>query len=227
MDTAAECKSAALEPPAFLYLVGADGTGKSTQARLLLGRLDELGVPCRRLWLRFPFFLSLPLLAYARCRGYSWHELNDGIDHGYWEFRQSWLLCRILPLTVLADAALASLFAVYLPLSKGVTIICERYVLDMLVDLSVATGIRMADSWALRSLVKLLPAGALPIGLTATEDLVAGRRRDLGYDRKLGAKLAAYEEVFEALRCPIVSVTAPISQVHEQVFDLVSSLHMT
>jgi hypothetical protein len=224
VDTAAE-KSAALRPPTFIYLAGADGTGKSTQAGLLLGRLDQLGISCRHLWLRFPFLFSLPLLAYARCRGYSWHEVTGGIGHGYWEFRHSWLLCRLLPLTVLADAALASLFVVYLPLWTGITIVCERYVLDMLVDLSIATGILMADSWALRSLLKLLPAGALVIGLTAPENLVASRRPDLEHDRRLGTKLSTYEEVFEALVCPVIPTADSVFRVHERVFQLVSTYH--
>ncbi|MFN2289669.1 MAG: thymidylate kinase-like protein [Anaerolineae bacterium] len=223
MDTASEPRTTAIRLPAFIYLTGADGTGKSTQAGLLLKRLDQLGVPCRHLWLRFPFLLSLPLLAYARWQGFSWHEQTGGVDHGYWDFRPSWLLRRILPLTVLADAALASLFAVYVPLWAGTTIVCERYVLDMMVDLSLATGMRMVGSWALRSLVRLLPARTLVIGLTAPECLVASRRWDLQHDRTLGAKLAAYEEIFEALQCPVVSVVAPISQVHDQLFALVSN----
>jgi hypothetical protein len=221
MDTAAELTSAAVGPPTFIYLVGADGTGKSTQAGLLVERLDQLGIPCRHIWLRFPFVLSLPLLAYARWRGFSWHESVHGIDHGYWEFRQSWLLRRILPLTVLADAALASLSLRCLPRWAGITIVCERYVLDMLVDLSIATGLQAADSWALRMLPRLLPSGALVIGLTAPIDLVTGRRRDLACDRSLRAKLSAYQQLFEALTYPVLSTADSVWCVHEQVLQLV------
>ena len=175
MDAASEPRSAPLRLPACIYLAGADGTGKTTQARLLVRRLGQLGVPCRHLWLRFPFLFSLPLLVYARWRHFSWRERVGGAAHGYWDFRRSWLLRRILPLTVLADAALASLFAVYRPLRTGTIIVCERYVLDMLVDLSIATGTRLADSRVLRLLAELLPTGALVIGLTAPQSLIASR----------------------------------------------------
>lgn len=207
----------------FIYLAGADGTGKSTQSQLLLQRFASLHIPCRHLWLRYPFLLSLPLLAYARWRGYSWHEVNDGLDHGYWFFEHSWLLCRALPLTALVDAALASLLAVYLPLWMGTTIVCERYVLDIVVDLAIATGTLTPDSWVFQSLRKLLPRGTLVIGLSAPEHLLASRRPGLEYDRRLGAKLAAYEGLFRAIACPVISTTGSISGVHEQIWRLVSA----
>lgn len=227
MDADSEPRSATLRLPACIYLAGADGTGKTTQARLLLKRLGQLGVPCRHLWLRFPFLSSLPLLVYARWRRFSWRERTGGAAHGYWDFRRSWLLRHVLPLTVLGDAALASVSAVYLPLWRGTTIVCERYVLDMAVDLSIATGMGIAHSWELRALVGLLPDRTLVIGLTAPERLVAGRRWDLEHDRTLGAKLAAYQEIFEALQCPVVSAVAPISHVHDQVFSLVNAYQGT
>jgi hypothetical protein len=208
--------------PVFIYLTGADGTGKSTQAGLLLQRFKALDMPCRHLWLRFPFLCSLPLLAYARWRGYSWHETNDGVELGYWEFERSWLLCRVLPLAVLADAALASLFAVYLPLWTGTTIVCERYVLDMLVDLSIATRIGLHDSRVLRSLLRLVPSRTLIVGLTAPEHVVAHRRPGLQHDRKLGAKLSTYTEAFEAIVCPVISTVESVECVHEEIFRLVS-----
>ena len=73
--------------PRFIYITGCDGTGKTTQTRLLLEQFRLQGVKAKQVWIRFPFLLSLPLQAYARWRGLSWNEQSNGGRHGYWCFR--------------------------------------------------------------------------------------------------------------------------------------------
>src|SRR5687767_9986185 len=102
--------------PRFLYLTGCDGTGKTTQADLLCAWLKQRSIQPRRVWLRFPFIFSLPLLAYARWRRLSWYEVVEGVRHGYWDFRTSILLKALFPWCLLLDAALAAVVKVYLPL---------------------------------------------------------------------------------------------------------------
>src|SRR5690606_9788348 len=112
----------------FIYITGCDGTGKTTQANLLLKHLEAAGGRPRHLWLRFPFFLTLPLLVYARLRGFSWYEEHDGVRQGYWNFRRSWVLRTLFPWVLLVDATLAAVVKVHLPLWMGRTIVCERFV---------------------------------------------------------------------------------------------------
>jgi hypothetical protein len=123
-------------------LAGVDGTGKSTQARSLAAHLAENGARVSMVWLRFPHLSCAPLLAYARWRGYSREETVDGARHGYWEFDRSWLMSRVFPWFLLFDAWLLALLKVYLPLARGRTVLCDRCVLDTLVDLMAG----LADS---------------------------------------------------------------------------------
>jgi thymidylate kinase len=205
----------------FIYLVGADGTGKSTQARLLLDNLRQLGSDPRHLWLRFPFFFSLPLLAYARLRGYSWHEVTNGVKHGYWDFRRSWLMSRVFPLALLVDATLVSLYRVRLPLHLGRTILCERYVLDMLIDLQLGTHRPLLDSWERRAFLRLLPGDALVIGLAAPEAVVIRRRADLQHDRLLADKLSTYTALFRQIACPVIPTVQPEWQAQERILKII------
>jgi thymidylate kinase len=205
----------------FIYIAGADGAGKSTQTELLLESLQAQGVRCWHLWLRFPFFLSLPLLVYARWRGYSWHEVADGVDHGYWDFRESWLMRQIFPRVLFVDAMVASVFRVYLPLRLGYTMVCERYVLDMMVDLSIATQHPRLDFDRLDYFLRLLPKGALIVGMSASEPIVVARRPDLRHDQRIGMKTLAYKALFQKLGFPIVEAENPVKQTHEQILSLV------
>ena len=205
----------------FIYILGADGTGKSTHAQLLVQYLESRCIRCKRLWLRFPFFFSLPLLAYARWRGYSWHEVTDSVDHGYWDFQRSWLMQRVFPTALLMDAALASLLRVYLPLWLGTTIVCERYVLDMVVDLQVGTHRRLVESWELDAFLRLLPRDAPVIGLVAPEPVVIQRRPDLRHDRLLTVKLSTYAALFERIACPVVETIQPVRQAQDRIVNTI------
>jgi hypothetical protein len=201
--------------PRFIYITGCDGTGKTTQARLLLEQLGSQGIKARQVWLRFPFFFSLPLLAYARWRGYSCYEERDGVRHGYWEFGKARLLRRLLPWTLLADAALVGLFKIYLPLWRGETVVCERFVLDMLVDLAVACD----DAELPRRLPGRLFLGLLPVGAkVAVLDLEAAalrlRRTDLANDRKLEARLVAFQSISRDYNLPVFSSRIPAVELN-------------
>jgi thymidylate kinase len=204
----------------FVYITGADGTGKSTQARLLIQRLQEQGIRCRHLWLRFPFCFSLPLLAYARCRGYSWREVTDGANHGYWDFRRSWVLRALLPWVLLLDAALAAVNKIYVPLWLGNTIVCERFVMDMLVDLTVA-----CDDWNLhrrlpgRLYLGLVPRSAAIVVLDLDPETVQERRVDLVTDRRLEARLNAFRRLSADQSLSVLSSRAPVAELGQHIWE--------
>jgi thymidylate kinase len=208
--------------PRFIYLSGCDGTGKSTQARRLLARLESIGLRPRHLWLRFPFLLCLPLLAYARWRGYSWQEQIGEDRHGYWDFRRSWLLKTLLPWVLLLDAMLAALQKVYIPLWLGRTIVCERFALDMLVDLSVAVG----DAGLHRRLPgrlypRLIPRDAALIVLDLDAETIRERRVDLRADRRLEVRLDVFRRLGAERSLQVVSSTAPVDELSRRIQELI------
>lgn len=216
--------SGPLTPPRFIYITGCDGVGKTTQARLLVEQLRARGLRVRRVWLRFPFFFSLPLLAYARLRGYSWHEQAGPVRHGYWHFRPSRLLRLLFPWALLLDASLAALFRIHLPLRAGWTIVCERFVLDMLVDQMVAFGedclpARLPG----RLYLRLLPSGAKVILLDLSPARIQARRQDLQSDRLLAQRQQSFLALGAACGLPRLSTEDSITRVNRRIWDLLSA----
>ena len=205
----------------FFYLCGCDGTGKSTQSKRLLAHLEAQGRPPTHLWLRFPFLLSLPLLAYARFRGMSWHEEHDGVRHGYWDFRSSWLLRHLLPCTLLCDAAWAALRKIYLPLWKGETIVCERFVFDMLVDLAVAFDDATLHQRLPGRLYRyLLPKDSKVVVLDLDGQTIRQRRADLQSDKRLDRRLKMFRTLSNDLSLTLLSNKRPIEEVNEQLIRI-------
>jgi thymidylate kinase len=206
--------------PRFIYLAGCDGVGKTTQAGLLLARLRENGLRVRRLWLRFPFCFSLPLLAYARLRGFSRYEGSAGARHGCWDFERPRLLRALFPWALLVDAFLASLWHVTLPLGMGRTIVCERYVLDMLVDLGLAFKDPHFYQWKPGSLfLQLLPRRAAVVLLDLDAGTIRTRRPDLRSDRRLKDRLQAYRVLAAGLGLALVASDAPVEVVHRRIIE--------
>jgi hypothetical protein len=213
---------ATMTRPRFIYVTGADGTGKSTQARLLIDHLRSRGIQCLHLWLRFPFFFSLPLLVYARWRGYSWYEADGGVRHGYWDFRNSWGLRVFLPWVLFVDAALAALRRVYIPLWLGSTLVCERFVWDMLVDLAVAFDDGDIHSRLPgRLYMHLLPRDTVVILLDLDTGTIRGRRADLQADRRLEARLQAFRNMAFIYSIPVLSSRISIEEVNQCIEKMI------
>lgn len=204
--------------PHFYYTTGSDGTGKSTQADLTLDHLESMGLKPRRLWLRFAFLTSIPLMAYARFRGFSWHESANGLSQGYWDFSHSWILRNLLPWFMLLDAAIVSLFRVHIPLWSGRIIVCERFVLDMITDLEIALNdptfhTRLPG----RLFLKLLPKDATIVLLDGNIQDLHNRRLDLMFDRCLPERLEAYRRLAKTFSLPMVSSNLTISEVFASI----------
>jgi hypothetical protein len=180
------------------------------------------GIEALHLWLRFPFFLTLPLLLYARLRGLSWYESRGGIRQGYWDFRRSRLLHTVLPWVLLIDASIAALFKVYLPLRLGRIIVCERFVFDILVDLSLA----LDDPDLHRKLpgrlyLRLLPRNAHCVILYLDADTLRKRRSDLEIDRRLENRIAGFQRLAQDLGLPMLSSDTSIEQINQNIVRIV------
>lgn len=179
--------------PMCIHFAGVDGSGKSTQARRIRDLSEGFGVPVTSVWLRFPRLLSAPLLLYARLRGFSHTENIDGTRHGYWRFQDSWLLTRIYPWLLLADAWLYAVCLVYLPLLWGRRVICDRFVVDTLVDLMTGLDDDRLDEGLLgRCFLAILPARTCVIVMTVDRAAAIGRSAELATDRTWARRREIY-----------------------------------
>lgn len=202
----------------FIYITGCDGTGKSTQAERMINRLQAKGDEVCHLWLRFPFFLSVPFLMYARWRGLSWYEVTDGVRHGYWDFKQSWLMSQVFPWVFWLDTAVATWFNVYYPLWRGKTIVCERFVLDMLVDLSLGCSQDLFTKPVGQAFRRLLPSEATVLLLDLDVETACQRRPALQYDWRLTDRLAAFRTMAHQLEIPLVSTQDGAIEVSQKLY---------
>lgn len=209
--------------PQCIHLAGVDGTGKSTQARALMALLEAEGTPARQVWLRFPRFLTIPLLIYARLRGYSRREVVNGHEHGYWHFESSWLMSKVFPWVLLLDTALLALIKVYVPLGLGSVVVCDRFVVDTLADLMAGLDdVCFDEGLPGRLFLALLPRHSQVVVLDLDTETARRRSPELEGDRSHSKRRGVYLEIARRRHFPVVSAASPVEEVTSQLIDRIN-----
>jgi len=208
--------------PKLICLIGTDGTGKTTQANLLLNKAKAGNRRGLYRWFHYARFFSLPLLVYARLRNYSRYEIINGQKFGWWEFKPSVLLCKLLPWLMLIDAFWFSLFKIYIPLLCGYSIIADRYIWDIMVD--IMQGIDRDDmSLHLigKMFLKLVPGNTVVFLLDADIESLPQRRNDIKNDERLQKRMLCYRKLAIDNGIPVINANNTINDIHQEILDII------
>lgn len=148
--------------PGLIYVMGIDGSGKSTVSEHLAKQFRERGFDVDILWLRFNHVFSKPLLGLCRLFGYTKYETCDGIRVGYHDFYKSSIISYLFIWFQYLDAVRVK-YTKILPILKRSNhiIILDRYVYDILIDIAVDTRKKdLLSSWIAKRFKNLLPDDA-------------------------------------------------------------------
>lgn len=210
--------------PRCIHLAGADGTGKTTQGKALLAWLQAQGVQARYVWLRFPRLLCTPFLAYARLRGFSHQETTpEGNLHGYWNFERSWVMQNLFPWALLLDTLLSGLTKLYLPLLRGETVLCDRFVVDILADWMVGQKDAQLDRRLPgRLFLALLPPGTRVLVLDLDSEKAVQRSPELRGDRSQPMRRAYYRDMAGRHGWPVISADQAKEAVTAQLIGAIA-----
>lgn len=190
-------KQATSAVPRLIYVMGIDGSGKSTVSEHLARTLRQQGHNVSVEWLRFNHVLSKPLLGLCRLIGLTRYENQDGIRVGYHDFHRSKVISWLFVLFQYLDAARV-LYLKILPKIRGEkdVLILDRYVHDILVDVMVDTG--MGDlyaGWVGRAFRRLLPEGSMLILVDREFDKVIDARPEGRVDGNFRKRYAYYQDI--------------------------------
>lgn len=204
----------------LICIIGPDGTGKTTQANLLIDSFKKKGTDYEYKWLRFYHFFSLPLLGFARLIGLSEVKtLENGEKIGYHYFYKSKLVSKIYYLFLFLDTYFLIFFKIYLPTKLfNNKLICDRFIYDTIVDLMISTGNYNAYKSNIGKLfLKLIPKNTNTVLLITDEKTLRNRRDDLFHDENLKLKIKLYKQLSEIYNIPVIDAGLPIKEIQKDL----------
>jgi thymidylate kinase len=146
--------------PRVVIISGVDGSGKTSVIEAVKTELERQGNTVNYAWLRYNHYLTKFLLAFCKFTGFTQYEYYENSRVVYHNFHKSKVISWLFIILTWIDTFFSSLVKVYIPLrfSKK-TIICDRWVYDIMVDLETDTRIMFEPECFHTKIFKwLLPA---------------------------------------------------------------------
>jgi thymidylate kinase len=210
--------------PHLIVLSGIDGSGKSSHLAWIAAALRAAGQRYHSVRLRWAALTSYPLLLGARLLGYAPRRYNPRsqtvvIEHRYDRFlpmRLLWPQLFALDMQVLARRK------VLRPLHQGEWVLCDRYVLDAIVD--VATMLRndhLLENRFARQLLPLIPADSRSLILDTDPATAYERKLDVPNREFLTERRPRYLQLAATTHTPVVDGNRAYAAVQADIAAIV------
>lgn len=208
----------------LIVLSGIDGSGKSSHMAWIAAALAAQGQRYRYIRLRWAALSSIPLLAIARLLGYSPRHYNSRSKTVVIEQRyDQWPLMRTLwPRLFALDMILTAWWKVFLPLRRNEWVLCDRFVLDAIIDVTATLRDEtlLCGSFASR-LYSLVPPGACTIVLDIDPDIAYARKLDLLDAAYVKIRRPLYLRLAQKGGVPTVDGNRSFGEVQDSIAEIV------
>lgn len=215
-------------PPLFIYICGIDGSGKTTQINLISKHLCVRQLRYKYVWLRWAAFISYPFLAFCRLLKYTQWKIirRSNIKYPEHAFYKNRAIVKVWTWLFSIDIFLYSILRVKIPIKIGYHVLCDRFVLDAVVDLIIETkNIRLLRDLAGRLLLALIPKQSIVIMLDIDEKEAFKRKKDIPSINYLRKRRELYLMLADILKIPIVDGRQNAERVHKEIVERFLSHH--
>jgi len=202
---------------------GVDGSGKTTQVKLLEESFRRINVDVIRIRSRWRPVLSLPLLVILRRLGYARVHRAGGVYIVETRLPHrgglSSLWCILTQIENIVKTGVKLLF----PLVLGRTVICDRYALDMVVDGMAGLHDQPGQARLGLQLLRLLPKPDFSFFMDTDPEVAFKRKPDLPGLGDYVERLRLYRQLSSRWGVTTVNARASPRTVHRKVWDDISS----
>jgi len=201
----------------IICVSGPDGVGKTTHCKKIQSFFKQNGIQTDTVWLRQPRLLSYVIVFLSTLLGSTRIQFKNGSLQAEHRFSRYKVIATLWICTQVIDAMVMSLLSVFLPKARGKLIILDRWIPDILVDLSISTGkSRLIGSYPSNLLMRLT-SDCKVIILDASLQALLSRNKDELKPSQLAKTKHFYKMLATRYGLPIVDTESPFSNVHELI----------
>ncbi len=208
----------------LISLSGVDGSGKTTQIELLERRIRKARPNTLTVWSRWRPISSLPLLAMMKHWGYARVHSTSSIGFVETRIAQKPGLASLWCFLTQFDNLLKTSLKVMVPLLMGRTVICDRYVLDLLVETMADLHDRPNKGRLGHKLLSLLPRPDRAFLIRIDPSLAFQRKPDMPTLAHFVERVHLYDEVGRKMGVHVLEGRLPLEKIHEEIWNRVSSI---
>ena len=205
----------------ILSYSGIDGSGKTSVIDGVSAALQKEGQKTKYIWLRYNHYLTKILLVFCKLAGLTEYHTIDGVRVGHHNFYKSKVISYLFIALTYIDTLFVTVFLVYIPRSfSNATIICDRWILDILIDLEIDTRLSLNDTFVSRMFYTLIPDDAKCFIIYRDFEPVLHAREEHKIDKNFERRYKLYYSN-EYSRFKLIKNTKELDEVIKESIEMV------
>ena len=205
----------------FICFIGIDGSGKSTLAKTLIERMNDQGITMEYKWCKFEssvfkIFIFIKNVLFIRESNWKKNFEKSKVVKG--NLFKNRYIAAIYECFIFFDYRLQIIRKVTIPLIFGKNIVCDRYIYDTVVDISI--DLNYSDEKLKKRIEQLLDFSSKPnlvFWVDLPEDVAFSRKKDVPSINFLQEKRNLYKKIGTEFDVIVLDGTKNLQKLNEMV----------
>ncbi|GAU09118.1 hypothetical protein [Desulfoplanes formicivorans] len=213
-----------MKPPAhkLFFVVGVDGSGKTTITNEVVRICRENNIPCQNIWSRFNNYFSLPVIGVTKLSGHCYYKMIMGKPMGFHDYENLPVLRELFFFLQIIDVNIATFFRMTRKVNDQMLTICERGPYDTFVDVLADTRLNTKKYFNLERLFCFqVKKDTQVIYIRRNYENIIRTRPELVYDKKLPFRIKMYEQLAQKKSWHIVDNNGPLEKTQKKIQQII------